>query len=77
MKKLKVVMAPTGRKLNANPLISRKIYINDLLVCDDSTWGGDVWADSDEPGLYYLFGIENCSGDFIKLESFSFTPLNK
>ncbi len=77
MKKLKVVMEPTGRKLNANPLISRKIYINDLLVCDDSTWGGDVWADSDEPGLYYLFGIENCSGDFIKLESFSFTPLNK
>lgn len=73
MKKLKVIMEPTDKKVGSYPIISRKVYINDALVCDDSTWGGDIWAASNAPGFNYLFGIEGGTGT-ITIDSFEYTP---
>ena len=67
--------------------LSRKIWINDVLVLDNSEMatagtsqgvGGDVWqSGSTHPGLQYLFGIDNLDHNptgTMTIDSFEYIP---
>ena len=70
-----------------NNVVSRKIWINDVLVfefskdvCPDpernGRWcGGDIWqSGSTHPGLQYQFGIAGGAAGSITIDSFEYTP---
>ena len=57
-------------RLRIEPTLSRKVWINDVLVLDNSTNVGDVWQEgSTQAGFNYLFGIESGTGT-MTIESF-------
>ena len=58
-----------------NKTLSRKVWINDVLVLDNSTNVGDVWQEGcTQAGFNYLFGIESGTGT-MTIESFEYKPL--
>ena len=75
METLKLVMEPVTRTGGATPYgLSRKVYINDVLVSDEGQNVGDVWASSStQAGFQYLFGIESGVGS-MTIDSFEYIP---
>ena len=76
MKTLRLRIEPTERTgTQQNKTLSRKVWINDVLVLDNSTNVGDVWQEgSTQSGFNYLFGIEAGTGT-MTIESFEYRPL--
>lgn len=76
MKTLRLRIEPTERSgTQQNKTLSRKVWINDQLVLDNSTNVGDVWQEgSTQAGFNYLFGIEAGTGT-MTIESFEYKPL--
>ena len=81
MKVLKIEMFPTTRTgTEMNQTLSRKVYINDVLVCDNSTNVGDIWQNgSSHEGFQYNFGIgsddeHGLGNGSMTIESFEFIP---
>ena len=68
-------MEPITRTGGATPFgLSRKVYINDVLVSDEGQNVGDVWASSStQAGFQYLFGIESGVGS-MTIDSFEYIP---
>ena len=81
MKVLKIEMFPTTRTgTEMNQTLSRKVYINDVLVCDNSTNVGDIWQNgSSHEGFQYNFGIgsddeHGLGNGSMTIESFEYIP---
>lgn len=81
MKTLKLEIFPTTRTgTNMNQTLSRKVYINDILVCDNSTNVGDIWQNgSSHEGFQYSFGIgsdaeRGIGNGTMTIESFEYIP---
>ena len=81
MKVLKIEMFPTTRTgTEMNQTLSRKVYINDVLVCDNSTNVGDIWQNgSSHEGFQYNFGIgsddeHGFANGTMTIESFEYIP---
>ena len=76
MKTLRLRIEPTERSgKEQNKAVSRKVWINDQLVLDNSTNVGDVWQEgSTQAGFNYLFGSEAGTGT-MTIESFEYKPL--
>ena len=73
---LRLRIEPTERSgTQQNKTLSRKVWINDVLVLDNSTNVGDVWQEGcTQAGFNYLFGIESGTGT-MTIESFEYKPL--
>ena len=76
LRSLRLRIEPTERSgTQQNKTLSRKVWINDVLVLDNSTNVGDVWQEgSTQAGFNYLFGIESGTGT-MTIESFEYKPL--
>ena len=90
LKTLKLEIKPATRSgYSQNNVVSRKLWINDVLVYEQSLehhpddnpahaipWcGGDIWqAGSDHPGLQYQFGIGGAGNGSITIDSFEYIP---
>ena len=81
MKELKIEIFPTTRTdTEMNQTLSRKVYINDVLVCDNSTNVGDIWQNgSSHEGFQYNFGIgsddeHGLGNGSMTIESFEYIP---
>ncbi len=76
LRSLRLRIEPTKRTgTQQNNTLSRKVWINDVLVLDNSTNVGDVWQEgSTQKGFNYLFGIEAGTGT-MTIESFEYKPL--
>lgn len=73
MKTLRLTMEPINRAGTYRG-ISRKVYINDVLVSDEGVNVGDIWASgSTQVGFQYLFGIESGVGT-MTIDSFEYIP---
>ncbi len=73
MKTLRLTMEPIDRAGTYRG-ISRKVYINDVLVSDEGVNVGDIWAPgSTQVGFNYLFGIESGVGT-MTIDSFEYIP---
>ena len=63
-----------------NQTLSRKVYINDILVCDNSTNVGDIWQNgSSHEGFQYNFGIgsddeHGLGNGTMTIDSFEYIP---
>ena len=64
LKSIRLLIKPTQRTgTNQNLTLSRKVWINDVLVLDNSVNVGDIWAANAEScGLYYCSGIQEAVG---------------
>ena len=81
MKVLKIEIFPTTRTgTEMNQTLSRKVYINDVLVCDNSTNVGDIWqSGSSHEGFQYNFGIgsddeHGLGNGTMTIDSFEYIP---
>ena len=88
LKTFKLEIKPqTWSGFTQNNVVSRKIWINDVLVfefskdvCPDpernGRWcGGDIWqSGSTHPGLQYQFGIGGTGNGSMTIDSFKYTP---
>ena len=81
MKVLKIEIFPTTRTgTEMNQTLSRKVYINDILVCDNSTNVGDIWqSGSSHEGFQYNFGIgsddeHGLGNGTMTIDSFEYIP---
>ena len=88
LKTFKLEIKPqTWSGFTQNNVVSRKIWINDVLVfefskdvCPDpernGKWcGGDIWqSGSTHPGLQYQFGIGGTGNGSMTIDSFKYTP---
>ncbi len=91
LKTLKLEIKPATRSgYSQNNVVSRKLWINDVLVYEQSLehhpddnpahaipWcGGDIWqAGSNHPGLQYQFGIGGAGNGSITIDSFEYKPI--
>ncbi len=71
LKSIRLLIKPTQRTgTNQNLTLSRKVWINETLVLDNSTNVGDIWAANAEScGLFYCTGIQDALGS-ITIKSF-------
>lgn len=89
LKTLKLEIEPqTWSGFNQNNVVSRKIWVNDVLVFEFSKdvcpipdhngkWcGGDIWQEgSSHPGLQYQFGIGGNGNGSMTIDSFEYKPI--
>ena len=71
LKSIRLLIKPTQRTgTNQNLTLSRKVWINDVLVLDNSVNVGDIWAANAEScGLFYCPGIQEAVGS-LTIKSF-------
>ena len=67
LKSIRLLIAPTKRSGTAQNLtVARKVWINDVLVLDNSENVGDVWAaNSSVKGFNYMFGLQDAVGSLV------------
>ena len=71
LKSIRLLIKPTQRTgTNQNLTLSRKVWINDVLVLDNSVNVGDIWAaNAGSCGLFYCSGIQEAVGS-LTIKSF-------
>ena len=71
LKSIRLLIKPTQRTgTNQNLTLSRKVWINDVLVLDNSVNVGDIWAANAEScGFFYCPGIQDAVGS-LTIKSF-------